>query len=464
MSFTEQRAGSARIGPRSLAARMTAATVVAGSISALVASFASLAAADRLMRDADDRRLRATASDVLRELPITENAQTFSHAVHEEELELEPAGLRIRVLRAGTLVGGDATLPEIVTGACASKSAQGVEIRTCAASAGDVLVTVGCIRSSYGRFTVPIALLVSVIIAALCAWLLGRRAGRWALEPLARLYGSLGTIAAHSPEKALLLSPDEPCDEVAALSRALSDLMQRLGEALGAARNFSAEAAHELKTPLTTLRAELDLLAEEALAPEARSAVERLRTRIALMSELVDRLLLLATLTDRSTLPQDAVALEDVARAVVAKRAPDERARIKVDAATQGIVRGDESLLHALIDNGIDNALKFSSGEVTVTVAEHAGRVALEILDRGPGVPEALRARAFEPFYRSADARGANVRGNGLGLALVAQIAAAHRATASFEQPKVSGACLRFTFPRWRSDEGETHSLRLKNL
>lgn len=444
---------------------MAYATAGAAGLSALVASLVALAVADGLVRDAEDRRLRATISDVLRELPSGVSSETFARAVDEEASELEPSGVHILVRRDDTraagdaeLIGGDATLPDLPPGSCGSRamdakgSSRHVTIRACAGAGRGLVVVAGAARSSaYGATTVLLACLASVAIAALCAAIVGRRAARWALSPLLALRGSLDAVAADAPESASLAG-DDTCDEVAALRGALTQLVVRLGASLRAARNFSAEAAHELKTPLTTLRAELDLLTEEPLADDARAAVERLRARVQLLGQLVDRLLVLATVTDGSQVSQETVAMEDVIRGALARYDGPRAARVHVDADGPGMVRGDESLLGALVENVVDNALKFSSGPVELRLRDGGGAVVLDVRDHGPGMPAEVRARAFDAFYRSAEVRGSLARGHGIGLALVAQVVTAHGGTVAFvETGPGDGAHLRVELPEWRA-------------
>jgi signal transduction histidine kinase len=102
------------------------------------------------------------------------------------------------------------------------------------------------------------------------------------------------------------------------------------------------------------------------------------------------------------------------------------RSRIDASLSGEGLVRGDGPLLRTLFINLLDNALKFSQGRVGVVLSDRAGQVRLELRDAGPGIPEPLRERVFQPFFRiRADA----ARGTGLGLALVRKIALAHDGT-----------------------------------
>lgn len=445
--------------PHSLARRIASATAGSAAAAGLLAAIISLLVANRMMRGAEDQRLTGAALTLLRELPSAgATDEALRTAANDEQKELEPSRIRVAILRSGIHVGGDASLRKTTSGACDSTSASGTNIRTCSAERGELAVITSSVDVSYGIGTTLLACFASALIATSCALLASRRSARWALAPLTRLRQSLDAVATDAPSVAKT-AEDEACAEVADLRHALSSLVRRLGDALGAARQFSAEAAHELKTPLTTIRAELDLLAEESLGATEREAVERLRARITTMNTLVERLLLLATVTDTPLRDQDAVAVEDLVRDYLAHLPRDAAARITFTPAGAGMVRGDEALLSAMVENVVDNALKFSKGRVHIRLREGA-EVLLEVRDNGPGLSKEARERAFEPFFRTPEARGENTEGHGIGLALVSRIASAHHGAAAFVDPPLdpiagldgSGACLTITLPPWKEE------------
>jgi signal transduction histidine kinase len=426
-------------------------TAVSAAVVALLAAAISLIVADRLVVDAEDSRLGAMAEIVGAELAQAGSKTAVAEAVAHEEAELAPAAIRIAVRDSSTFVGGDAKLPAPLPGSCQSRSVGDTTLRACAVQVGAFHIVAGAIRAPHGTMLLLVSCLVAAVVAAIGAALLGRRTARWALEPLTRLRDSVDRIAVDEP-RAVVVSGDDTCREIASLRSALGSLLTRLADALDAARNFSADAAHELKTPLTVIRAELDLLAEEPLDPAPREAVERVRSRVASLVTLVERLLSFATAADHARLTKEAVAIEDVARDVIAKLGPSARARIRLRADAPGMVLGDEALLTALVENAADNALKFSGDSaVEIDVSERGGRVLLEVRDHGPGIAEADRVRAFEPFFRTPASRGENTPGHGVGLALVARIAAAHEGAAEFVDvgSGESGARLRVVLPGW---------------
>lgn len=436
----------------SLAARVAIGTAASAALAALVAATLSLGLANRLVLEEEDRRLKSATALVLRELPSPSDEAALKRDVDEEVDEFAPESIRIAV-RSGpdrALVGGDAQLPVLRGGECVSRTAADASLRACATEHDGLVVVAGATRAPFDVTSALVACLAATTVAIALAFIAGRRAARWALTPLTRLRESLGSVRADHP-KADALDADDDCLEVASLRDALRSLVTRLGEALVTARRFSADAAHELKTPLTTIRAELELLAEEPLATPHAEAVEKLRKRVLALGRLVERLLALATASDRSQLLEDAVALEDVCRDVIARLPPDTRERVKVAASAPGMVLGDEALLTALVENAVDNALKFSgAGTVDVSIEEPEDRVVLEVTDEGPGLSPEDRERAFLPFFRTPGSRASDTTGHGIGLALVAEIAAAHLGSAAFVDPGAGrGARLRITLPAW---------------
>jgi signal transduction histidine kinase len=234
--------------------------------------------------------------------------------------------------------------------------------------------------------------------------------------------------------------------EVNAVRAALVELLGRLQESLDQSRRFAANAAHELRTPLATLRVELELLAENEHPPDATAAHARLHRTVTSLGTLLERLLVLAE-GARGTLELvEEVSLPEVAEDVVLSLPEGARGRVSVEAHGRGLVRGDAHLLRQLVDNAVDNALKFSGqGLVRVSIEETAEATLLDVRDEGPGIAEEDAVRAFEPFYRSPLAR-ARHPGHGIGLSLVALVARAHRAHVAF-LPAARGAHLRVTFP-----------------
>ncbi|RYE94126.1 MAG: HAMP domain-containing histidine kinase [Myxococcales bacterium] len=262
--------------------------------------------------------------------------------------------------------------------------------------------------------------LASGFSAAVSALVSAALAG-WSLAPLTRLTERVEHVSTDSPAAADLGEPGGS-PEVEALRETIQRLLGRLGESLERSRTFASGAAHELRTPLATMMAELDLVTEGA--PESVTApLGRVRRTLDRLAVLVERLLGLAA-GDRAQMAQDTVALEDVVSDVLASRLDRERARIEAHLDDQGMVRGDEALLRTVVDNLLDNALKFSVDRpVQVRVEARGSDVLVLITDQGPGIDPAEAARLLRAFERGASA---NAPGFGLGLAIAAHAVRLH--------------------------------------
>jgi two-component system OmpR family sensor kinase len=276
------------------------------------------------------------------------------------------------------------------------------------------------------RTLVPFALLLPAL--AVLIWL----AVGQALRPLERLTGLVQARRVNALDP---LPDAELPDEVRPLVGALNELLARLQAALGRERAFMADAAHELRTPLTALHLQVDMLSRASGEAERGTAMERLSAGVQRAIRLVEQLLALAREEPRTPPRRVPVALEPLAREVIAELLPFADAHhvdLGLGVARPLTVPGDPDALRTLLRNLVDNALRYGGdgGRVDVSVEEggSAGgaRAVLAVTDSGPGIPPAERGRVFDRFYRRA---GTAPPGSGLGLSIVKAIADAHGAT-----------------------------------
>jgi two-component system sensor histidine kinase QseC len=208
---------------------------------------------------------------------------------------------------------------------------------------------------------------------------------------------------------------------------ALNDLLQRLARSLDKERAFTADAAHELRTPLAAIKVQ----AEVALAAQnesiRRQAIEPVIAGVNRTTHLAQQLLLLARL-EHVEHARQAVDLRQVAADCVAQRA-DEADRKEIECELKAepgcVLQGDPAMLTVLLDNLLDNAIKYDrrGGRIAVSVRRDAGALRLAVEDDGNGVSETDRARLRDRFFRI---EGHAAPGSGLGLSIVEKIAAAH--------------------------------------
>ena len=206
--------------------------------------------------------------------------------------------------------------------------------------------------------------------------------------------------------------------------------------------------AHELKTPLASMRGLTQLLGQFELSDDERRRVTTLlESEAGKLQSLVQVMLDLERLPLRDFQASSSVLdLGDlVTRRIEFLRASTDRA-LSVDAAPGVLVRADAALLERVVDNLVGNALKYTNAEVAVRVARRDGAAMLEVEDRGPGIDAKDRARVFERFVRGATAAGTH--GLGLGLSLVAEIARWHHGSVSVDEAASGGALFRVTMPK----------------
>jgi signal transduction histidine kinase len=216
--------------------------------------------------------------------------------------------------------------------------------------------------------------------------------------------------------------PEDGRDEVAALAASFNRSATRIEALMRSHQSLLANASHELRSPLARLKMALAMM-DEAAPEQRRELQAEVRTNIAELDALVEEVLLASRLDARHAQagppPQEPVDLLGLAA--------EEGARVGADAGGEPVtVPGEERLLRRAVRNLVENARRYGGQSIEVTVAREGAEAVLQVADRGPGVPEAYRERIFEPFFRlpgHAEREG----GIGLGLALVRQIAEAHR-------------------------------------
>jgi len=282
-------------------------------------------------------------------------------------------------------------------------------------------------------------LLVAVSIGgvALAALLAALVAGR-VIAPLRRLTEQTEGIVETGDLSRRVVQPGN--DEVSRLSRRLDELLASLDASLRTQRQLVADASHELRTPIATLRANVELLsAPKALDPRERAEIRAdVHEELEAMTQLVSELVELARGEESDVVPCD-FRLDEIVRTAVdraARRSPRSSFRTRLEPTT---VTGVPERIDRAVSNLLDNARKWSPDGEPVDVAVHDGVV--EVRDRGPGIDDSDRPLVFNRFYRSAEARG--MPGAGLGLAIVKQITDAHGGEITIDRAPGGGAILR---------------------
>jgi len=263
-------------------------------------------------------------------------------------------------------------------------------------------------------------------------------------------------VAARSASSLAPIDTDHLPREITPLVLALNGLMQRLANSLQARQRFVADAAHELRTPITALRLQLQLLQGAADDASRRVAAEALQAGIDRAQHLVEQLLHLSRAEPGAQpAPLRRLELAALAQAAVGRASANADSRgIDLGARIEapGGVAGDEEQLRVLIDNLVGNALRFTprGGVVDVVVADADGCAVLRVIDDGPGIAAEASDRVFERFHRAPGVAPAHAgeSGSGLGLAIVKAIADGHGALVTLHAgPGGRGLEVRVVFP-----------------
>ncbi|WP_417047709.1 sensor histidine kinase [Dysosmobacter welbionis] len=236
-------------------------------------------------------------------------------------------------------------------------------------------------------------------------------------------------------------------DEVAQLAQSFNAMSRRLGEAFLMQRSFSQNAAHEFRTPLAVLKTRIGLFRKKHdFAPQATEEyLSILEGEVDRLSSMVDSLL---KLTNLEQVPrEDRIGLDELVQQAagdMAALAQKKHTSIVV-AASRGTVTGSRELLRRALFNLAENAVKYGpeGGQVQLSASLEGETAIITVADQGPGIPQELRERVFEPFFRVDSARSRQSGGTGLGLALVRAIAELHGGSASVEEAPMGG--VRFT-------------------
>ena len=304
-------------------------------------------------------------------------------------------------------------------------------------------------RQILARMILPQALLI--VVAGLVIWYAVGRG----LAPLVSLRRE---IESRSHRDLSALPEAQAPQEVRPLILAMNALLERLSVALAAQQRFIADAAHQLRTPIAGLKTQTELALRQAPAGEAQMTLRQLQSATERTTRLVNQLLSLARAEPLAARvhPVQLIDLRQLAREVATDWVPRALAGnidLGFDAAsTPAYIEGDPFLLREMLNNVLDNGVRYTQpgGQVTVHVTSEAAGPSVRVEDNGPGIPDSERPRVFERFYR---VLGTGVEGCGLGLAIVSEIAQSHGAQVSLNPGADGrGTVVKIVFPAFNED------------
>jgi signal transduction histidine kinase len=322
-----------------------------------------------------------------------------------------------------------------------------VAVRSVTTPTGRATVYAGDSDETVTDATEQLAILLAVglpLMVGLVALVTWKVTGR-ALRPVEAIRSEVGAIGEGELHRRV---PEPPTDdEVGRLARTMNAMLARLDDAADRQRRFVSDASHELQSPLTSLRARLEVNLAAPEEPDWRTGEHQALAEVTEMQRLVEDLLALARLDAHLADPERAlVDLDDLVLSEAERLRTRGRVTVDVHRVSAGQVRGDPGQLRRALRNVLDNAERHAGGEVMVSVEESDSSVEVRIADDGEGIPEEHRRRIFERFGRVDDARTPDGVSTGLGLAITREIVEAHggRITVADGGP---GACFVLVLP-----------------
>lgn len=292
-----------------------------------------------------------------------------------------------------------------------------------------------------------LAFAVALCLVGLAGWVVAGRA----LRPMKTIAETAERVTASGLDQRIPQSEEDP--EIARVIQVLNRMMDRLQASFRQATRFSADASHELKTPLAIMQGELENAlqaaapgsAEQQLFTNLLEEVQRLKgiTRSLLLLAQADAGQLKLTLEPVNLAAELDIMLED-ARVL----ASDSRLTFDVQVQPQLVFKADRTLLHTALFNLITNAIKYNQpdGKIAVTAARAGEHIVLSIANTGPGIPPEDQSRVFDRFYRINRA-GCGVEGIGLGLSLAREIIRAHGGELMLQESRAGWTVFAATFP-----------------
>ena len=247
---------------------------------------------------------------------------------------------------------------------------------------------------------------------------------------------------------------EDAISEFRQLSRSFNQMLERLNNAFSAQRQFTGNAAHELRTPLALMQAQLELFSAEH--PDVRPETAEF---LALLREQTERLIQMTrTLLEMSNLRQVArnerIQLAPMIEEIFTDLAPlSDKLGVTLTAEGDGIMTGSDALIYRLIFNLTENAVKYNrpGGSVRISVTQEPEKLLLRVSDTGCGIPEVYQRSIFQPFFRVDKSRSREYGGAGLGLSLVWEIAGLHGGSVWVEKSSEKGTTIAVGLPTQQS-------------
>lgn len=309
---------------------------------------------------------------------------------------------------------------------------------------GDSLPEVGAARSRLWRYTV-----IAGVVGSLLALLVGLLILRRGFRPLDRILERVQHVESSSLRVGLGPEPRPP--ELQQLADSLNTMWRRLDEAIKARETFVASTSHDLRTPLTILQGQMDvLLMQPSLDPETRQSLETMNKEVRRLVKLTNNLLLSAQLQSGPSLAAKEVSLRGIVEEVVGDISTSAaHLNVGLSADEDVVVAGDQDLLKQAVLNVADNAVKFTpkGGWVQLSLERKDDWAIIQVSDTGQGIPAKDLRHVMEPFYRPDASTRTERGGTGLGLAIAKQVAELHGGEVLIQSQVGVGTTVKIVLP-----------------
>ena len=306
------------------------------------------------------------------------------------------------------------------------------------------------VDGAQGRFRATnwyITAAVTLLSGILAYFVSGR-----ALEPLRSFASQVEMVQMNN--LADMKIDEDVLPEFKQLSHSFNQMLERLNTAFAAQRQFTGNAAHELRTPLALMQAQLELFSAEhpAMLPQTAEFLTLLREQTERLTQMTRTLLEMSNL--QQVARNERIQLAPMIEEIFTDLAPlSDKRGVTLTAEGDGIMTGSDALIYRLIFNLTENAVKYNQpgGSVRVSVTQEPEKLLLRVSDTGCGIPEEHQRSIFQPFFRVDKSRSREYGGAGLGLALVWEIAELHGGSVWVEKSSEKGTTIAVGLPTQQS-------------